>query len=242
MAEQEVIKHTKQTLKVWKGKKPFLHKLGDFALEIFIIVFAISLSIWFHNWSEHRHEQEDVKRFLLGLRNDMHADISEMQDDKRSYANQRLIYQYINNTKLGEKLNLDSLGKYYGYIFNATILNPNNGRFEGFKSSGKIGLIEDDSLQNHILDLYQENIPALLSETNNYVARKNGLYEYLQLNLKRTSDSTSNIAEILNSDEGHNRCARLTVTAGIQARYDKAIQKMQLITAAIDRKYGVIKK
>ena len=53
-------------------------------------------------------------------------------------------------------------------IFNTIALNPSNGRFEGFKSLGKIGNIESEELQNDIMDLYQENITSLLASTERY--------------------------------------------------------------------------
>ena len=63
MAEQEIIKHTKKIFKaIGKENVTIWHKLKEFAIEIIIIVIAISLSIWFHNYSEHRKEQKLGKR------------------------------------------------------------------------------------------------------------------------------------------------------------------------------------
>ncbi|MEO6547677.1 MAG: hypothetical protein ABIN94_06740 [Ferruginibacter sp.] len=131
----------------------------------------------------------------------------------------------------------DSLSRYFKWIYNATQLNPNNVRFEGFKSAGKIGTIENSALQNNIMDLYQETIPALLSSTKAYIERKNQLYGYLQKNHQRLTDSTSNFTEILNTEEAHNICSWLTVTQEITARYDAAIKKSQEIIEAINKQY-----
>src|SRR5437763_1735227 len=145
MAEQEVAKHTKKIFKIITGKEHgFWRKLKEFVMEIIIIVFAVTISIWFHNSSEYRHQQEDVRTFLLGLQKDLTADIDEMQADKQSYNMQKAAFNYIKHTKLGKTLGRDSLDYYYQWIYNTTALNPNNGRFEGFKSSGKIGFIEND--------------------------------------------------------------------------------------------------
>src|SRR4051812_34516056 len=101
MAEQEVIKHTKKIYKVWNSKEhSFWQKLKEFLLEVFIIVFAVSLSIWFHNRSEHANQQEDVKQFLLGLKSDLKSDLAEMQDDKGSYLKQEAAFHYITGIKL----------------------------------------------------------------------------------------------------------------------------------------------
>jgi hypothetical protein len=47
------------------SKYTFNEKIKEIAIEIFIIVFAITLSISLHSWSEKRHQQEEVKEFLL---------------------------------------------------------------------------------------------------------------------------------------------------------------------------------
>src|ERR1044071_8155043 len=165
MAEQEVIKHTKKIFGVWATNNPLWHKISEFLLEIFIIVFAITLSIYFHDRSELKHQRHEAKAFLLGLKQDLTTDIEEMNSDKKSYQNSGVIFRYITNRKLNEKLNADTISKYSNWIFNTTGLIPNSGRFEGFKSSGKIGTIENKKLQNNIMDLYQENIPNLLLST-----------------------------------------------------------------------------
>jgi hypothetical protein len=53
MAEQEIIKHTKAIVELTTDrKKTWQHRVKEIAREILIIVFAVSISIWFHNWSE----------------------------------------------------------------------------------------------------------------------------------------------------------------------------------------------
>src|SRR5262249_44910384 len=151
---------------------------------------------WFHNNSEHHHQQEDVKTFLLGLKKDLTSDIAEMENDKQSYKMQGAAFRYFSHIRLGQTISNDTVGYYLPWIYNTTALNPNNGRFEGFKSAGKIGFIENDSLQNDIMDLYQENIPSLLASTSNYVNHKNVLFEYLQKTLQRVTDSTDNFPQV----------------------------------------------
>jgi len=84
MAEQEVIKHTKKVFTLWSGSKGFWHKLGEFILEIFIIVFAISLSIYLHDRSVVKHQRHETREFLLGLKEDLKTDLLEMEEDRKS--------------------------------------------------------------------------------------------------------------------------------------------------------------
>jgi hypothetical protein len=206
---------------------------------MFIIIFAVSISIWFHNWSEHRHEQADVKKFLLGLREDLYSDISEMNDDLNSYQLQSAAFNYVLASGRTNSLRTDSLKRHANYLYNTTGLVPNSGRFEGFKTAGKIGKIENDSLQNNILDLYQENIPSLLSSTNFYTDSKKVFFRYLQSHLKRTSDSTSNATSILAEDEALNIVQVLTNVSEITERYNKCISKMKTIITEIEDEYGL---
>src|SRR6185436_18214072 len=166
---------------LWKTDNPVWHKVGEFLLEIFIIVFAITVSIYFHDRSELKHQRHETKKFLLGLKQDLTTDIEEMNQDKSSFSQSKKAFNYIINRKLNESLSPDTIRKYYGWIFNTTGLVPNSGRFEGFKSSGKIGTIENKELQNNIMDLYQENIPNLINSTNFYTSKKQNLFQYVAL-------------------------------------------------------------
>jgi hypothetical protein len=185
-----------------------------------------------------KHQRHEAKVFLLGLRQDLKTDIEEMNSDKNSYQNSGIIFRYITSRKLNEKLNADTISKYSNWIFNTTGLIPNSGRFEGFKSSGKIGTIENKKLQDYIMDLYQENIPTLIVSTNDYTAKKQRLFEYLEANTKRVTDSTNNRVSALASDQALNICSSLTFVKQILQRYDTCINKMRLIIGEINKDYG----
>lgn len=238
MAEQEVIKHTKKIFGIWKTENSFLHKLADFFLEILIIVFAVTISIYFHDRSELKHQRKDTKEFLLGLKQDLQTDITEMNADKDAYEHAQIIFRYIANRKLNETLNADTIKKYGGWLFSTTGLVPNNGRFEGFKSSGKIGTIENRELQNNIMDLYQEDLPSLLTSTNIYNANKNRFFEFLSANVKKITDSTTNLDKVLSSDEAYIRVNSLNFVGEIIRRYDSCISKSRTIIKEIDKDYG----
>jgi hypothetical protein len=238
MAEQEIIKHTKKVYRVWNSKQhtPW-QKIKEFAVEIFIIVFAVTLSIWFHNWSEHRHEKAVVKEFLLGLKEDLQNDIKEMQDDSLNYVKVSEAFTYVTKIHYGEILNADSLNRFQPSITNITGFIPNNGRFEGFKSSGKIGSIEDNALQNEILNLYQEDIPRLISATNSYTERKKDLFKYIAQNRKKNPDNSYNLNLILSNDVGQNISSTLIFVGEILERYSNCMQRSEKIIAKISAIY-----
>jgi hypothetical protein len=240
MAEEEIAKHTKKIYRIWtSGEHNFWQKLKEFLVEVFIIVFAISLSIWFHNRSDHASQQEDVKKFMLGLKSDLQNDTAEMQNDKRSYEKQRITFNYITHIKMNGHLSTDSLNEYDNWMFNITVLNPNSGRFEGFKSSGKVGEIENTELQNDIMDLYQEDIPALLASTYSYTDIKKKFFDYVSGNRKRLTDSTNNLSTILTQDEAQNICIVLSSPQQVLERYDVCIDKMKKIMTEINKEYNL---
>ena len=238
MAEQEVIKHTKKIFKTLNDKEHGLwHKVKEFLIEVFIIVFAVTISIWFHNRSEHAHQQQEVKEFLLGLKSDLQKDVSEMKDDRDSYETQGRIFRYVTNIKMNGSLNADTINKYNSWLFNSTGLNPNNGRFEGFKSAGKMGQIENAELQNDIMDLYQEDIVSLLASTDNYVLMKRKFMDYMSRNVKRLTDSTTNANAVLLQDEARNICIPLSYPQEVIGRYDRCMAKATKIIGEIDKEY-----
>lgn len=238
MAEQEVIKHTKKIYKVWNSKEhSFWAKVKEFVLEILIIVFAVSLSIWLHGRSEHAHQQKDVKDFLLGLQADLKNDLNEMKIDRATFINSGKAYRYLTNLKLNEAINADTIKVYQDVLFNSTGLIPNNGRFEGFKAAGKIGTIENKELQNEIMDLYQENILFLIALTDYYNGEKQKLRDYFNKNLKRTTDSTDNFMAVMKAEEVHNVGFGLSDTKDIVKQYTSCMKNIERINKLIDKEY-----
>ena len=239
MAEEEISKHTKKIYKTWFNKELSIwHKLSEFLIEIIIIVFAVTISIWFHNLSEHKHQQEDVKQFLLGLKTDLTQDIQEIKKDMESFRNQHTIFSYIGGLQKNQLPNKDTLKKYRNWLFNSTALNPNDGRFQGFKSSGKIGTIENKDLQNDIMDLYEEDIPMLLASTTAYNNTKLQFLEFLIKNGKRITDSTENTIKILNEDEAYNLSRALSTPDQTLERYQLCMELMNKIIGEIDKEYN----
>ena len=239
MAEDEIVKHSRKIYKTWfNNELSIWHKISEFLIEMLIIIFAVTISIWFHNLSEHRHQQHEVKQFLDGLKADLTQDIKEMNDDKQSFINQRIIFSYLAKLKINEIPNKDTLNKYHNWLFNNTVLNPNDGRFQGFKSSGKIGTIENNKLQNDIMDLYEEDIPSLLMSTSGYNTFKQEFIELVFEDTKRLTDSTVNMIDVLRSDEVFNFTKSLSTPDQVIERYDRCIQQINKIISEIDKEYN----
>lgn len=160
--QEEVKKHTQKIYNTMKNPKhTFTEKIKEVLIEVFIIVFAVTLSIWLHSWSEHKHQQKEVSVFLGNLKNDLQNDIKILDEEKEEYEKANLGYEKI----LGlTSLQLDSIQKsntkvYFPVHSQGPKLNIDN--YEGFKSSGKIGYIEDEKLKQKILHYYQRFVPSI---------------------------------------------------------------------------------
>jgi hypothetical protein len=240
MAELEVIKHSKKVYSIFHSTNPAIEKLKEFLIEIFIIVFAVSVTIWFHDLAEHRHEQKEVKEFLLGLKSDLTNDLSEIESDKRGYRYQHAALRFFGTLNAHNPGLPDSIAKYSNAIFNKVELVQNNGRFEGFKSAGKLGNIESKKLQNDILDLYQELIPSLLSTTQLYNNQKDRLIIFIEQH--GHIDSTTN--QLVISDAMKLNQARIIYsTLGylpneILHRYDLCVSRINEVVKEIDAEFG----
>jgi len=165
--EDEVTKHTKKIYKTIRNRDHSVgEKIREIIIEILIIVFAVSLSIWFHNWSEHRHEQREVKEFLRGLKDDLNKDIALFENNRKLIVQLDSNFNYLVSLRnpVGPSVPENEIAKHL--FISIPVVHPNVGRYEGFKSSGKIGTIEDDSLKENILAYYQQTLPEFAYQEN----------------------------------------------------------------------------
>ncbi|MGL6037830.1 MAG: DUF6090 family protein [Soonwooa sp.] len=237
MAELEVAKSTKKIYDTAQSREhTVLHKLKEIGMEIAIIIFAVSVSIAFHNWSEERHEQKEVKHFLLGIKKDLRSDIAKMQGDMEAYKNQKKFFGYIARIPNGQVASQDSIHLNRDFMFNFTGFNGNQGRYQGFKSSGKIGFIENEELQNDILDFYEEDVPLLITSTDFYKSQKLKYADFLFDHVQNYPDG--NFLKMISSDPIKNRSkVYLSAVDQIIGNYTKCIQQMENIVTKIDHEY-----
>jgi hypothetical protein len=161
--QDEVTKHTRKIYDVAKNSKhAFGEKAKEIVIEIFIIVFAVTLSIWLHGWSEHRHQQKETKEFLADLKEDLLSDIASMEkanDELAKSAKSFLFLQRLTKERMDSLRDAKAPLNFYSNLGTTKI---NSGNYEGFKSSGKIGFIENKELKKLILKYYQDATPSVL--------------------------------------------------------------------------------
>ncbi|WP_303311594.1 hypothetical protein [Hymenobacter sp. BT730] len=239
MIEADLIKkHGKKAMGMEEhghAAQTWRQRLPDILLEIGIIVFAITLSIQLHSWHEHSLEREKERKFLVGLRQDLQHDLQEMSGDSTSYITQMRAMRYYLAYAAGLQP-ADSVSFYSWTLRNTTVLIPNNSRFEGLKSVGGIDIVEDEELQAGILDHYQELIPDLVSESDNYSSYKQQhIGAYLDEHL---APDKKNFKAVFTSIPMQNYLMRGRNIPLIINKYHKVMQHSRGLIQQIDGQFG----
>ncbi len=240
MPEHDFTKHSKAIVNTIKDPdKSWKHKLGDILIDIAIIVFGITLSLMVERWRENVHERSIEKKFLLGLRVDLQNDIQQLQSDSAAYHDLYKGWHYLRNAGMHKiALNRDSAIEYENTLTNTTEFIPNNNRFEALKSSGQFNVIENDSLQNLILDLYQNRI-ASLKLTTSYITnfKTQQLLPFLSKNIRYNADNTNNFQQVIEMPEMQNYLLLGGFGQEAMERYHAIIDESEKIIDLINKQY-----
>jgi len=241
MAEQEISKHTKNLWKIIKGdghhvNHPVWHKVREVALEIFIIVFAVSLSIWMHGLGEHRHEQQQVKAFLVGLKKDLRDDVGNIDNIIKAHRDYDVSYRYL--TDLDPSTQPDPVKFEAAYVDARSnyFFDPQASRYEGFKSSGKLTDIENDELQEEIVSLYQQSLPQIRNSENGWKHSQTNLENYLEISLDSPTGEDLRF-KLLTAPKGKRLCKAMITNHQLFERYQSYVERATRIIKAIDLAY-----
>jgi hypothetical protein len=140
--QEEIKKHAKKIfIAAISPTKSFMEKLKEIFIEVLIIIFAVTLSIKLHAWSEHNHQQEIVKEFYKDEINSLKSDIGTFEI---SIEMIREIYRPIeDSTDTKEAIQIRSIKRF-----------PNSGNFEGFKSGGNFAYIENNQIRTDLMNYH----------------------------------------------------------------------------------------
>jgi hypothetical protein len=236
--QDEIIKHAKKAYKSMKDpSKSVGHRVLEIVIEICIIVFAVSLSIWLHGRSEHAKEQAEVKEFLLGLKDDLNQTIASCKGNITIYGDCKIRYNFLSSIKRSGKPNMDTLNKYFSEITSTPVLSIRSSRYEGFKSSGKLEGIENKKLLSDILGFFQEDIPDLQGSIRGWNSFRTELREMIVDKLVENDDGTDNRIEFLTIPKVHNLCKSLIPWDQLLEMHQLVIKSAGNIVAQIDKEY-----
>jgi len=231
--QDEIIKHTKKIYSEMNNKKhSFKEKAKEVLSEILIIVFAVTLSIWLHSWSEERHQQKEAQTFLIGLKEDLQNDISNLENTKNllNKTQQQISFVLHLTPKKMDSIKANHQQINSGTNFINTLVN--NGRYEGFKSSGKINTIENQNIRNKILSYYQQTIPQIALVEESYEKLTSRYVDLLMYGKEDEDINTTLLKQktkiILSGIDNF--------TQNTQKSYENAIKQARDIIKEIDKK------
>ena len=201
--EDKMVEHAKKAIETLTDKKKSRkEKIGDFLLEILIIIIAVNITIWFHNWSEQRHDRELEKNFLIGIRDDL-SEVKRILDGNIN-DNQSLLDYY---DSLWVQTNEHRIDKAFvdansWKLSSENYFYYNNSRYENFKSSGYLRLIENDSLSQGITSLYSIFLPLIVDIEKRFFEDRNRANDtYIGTKVPYDSSGTMQLSDILNNPE-----------------------------------------
>lgn len=238
MAEQEIAKHGKQVIRLLTSKEHSVgHRVREVAVEFVTILFAVLLSIWLHGWSEHRHQQHEVRTFLSGLKKDLQSDIGTLDEMGKWYHGFGDNTRYLLSLEAGAAPDWKKFEDAYQRSDANWFFLPNKSRYDGFLMSGKLTNIEDPELLNGILKLYQAMLPQIESSENGWLTRQRKLREYRDEQLD--GDDAASHFRISTTPKGKRLLTQLIPHQLVYDRYRQFSEQGATIVKMIDAYPGM---
>jgi hypothetical protein len=236
MAELEVAKHGKNVIQLATKKEHALsHRLREIAIEIAIIVFAVSMSIWLHGLSEHHHKQQEVRTFLLGLKGDLADDIRQLTNMKTAYREFDANHAYLASIDPGKQPDWAKFKQAYALSNANWFFIPTKSRYDGFLMSGKLTNIEDQKLLTAILNMYQSLLPQIETSEGGWTTRQRKLREYRDDMLE--GDDDASLFRVSTTPKGKRLLRDMQSSPQLYERYQKFIDESRQIVKMIDTLY-----
>lgn len=181
MSEEKIIQHAEKAVHAVSNKKlSWKQKLKELLQEVLIIVFAISITLAFHNWNDHKKEQEIEREFLEGTRNDLKDVKAILEEGAKDFQGTVDFYDTLWTRLLANRATPGFIDSNAGQFTNTLYFIYDKGRFEGFKSSGYLRLIENKKLQDEIISLYTTDMPFEESaDANVFRTREHDFITYI---------------------------------------------------------------
>jgi hypothetical protein len=221
MSEEKIIQHSANALHLLQDKeKRWSKKLKEFMEEILIIVFAVSITLVLHNWNDARHERRLAREFLAGIKSDLDSAAVAMQLGNANFQPAVDYYTNFQQQLKTRQYNTAYLDSNSGYLLHTSYFVFDMGRFEAFKSSGYLRLIESQVLLKHLMNLYTVTIPFQM-EADHLIFDHRRQYFNEHIGPRATYEFSGNGTKMLASrmvDDGYLRFFIFDYTAYLKER------------------------
>ncbi len=199
MSEEKIIKHSEKAVHTLINRElPWKKKIKEVMLEILIIVFAVSITLMFHNWNDNRHENQIEREFLIGIKEDLKTEAAKLDENIKYFQPTVDYYNTVLKQINSNKIDTQYVDKNSWHLTNTYYYVANNGRFESFKSSGYLRLITNQELAKDLMSLFTIAIPFQEDiDKNLYTKRGNDYDNYI--GSKGISDSNiTHVSKLFN--------------------------------------------
>jgi hypothetical protein len=199
MAEEKIIKHAGEAARaLLKKDVGWKKKIREFFFEILIIVIAVSITLWFHNWNDHLHEKQLASDFLTGVREDLKITADKLEIDIKAFQHTLDYYDTIWKQIREKRVDKRYMDSASGNLTNMVGFAFDNSRFESFKSSGNLRLIENRSLMQDLTRMYTVTLPDRQeSDRMIFQERRNQYITYIGTKTPIGPDGSSQISEFI---------------------------------------------
>ena len=180
--EDKILEHAKEAVQALTDrKKSWSKKIGGFLLEILIIVIAVNITIWFHNWNDKKHERKLEKEFLIGVRENLVADTVMIRENINFYTDLPLAYYDSALSQIkSNKIDANYIDSNISQLVNNNALNYDYGIFQSFSSAGYLRMVENKELLSDIVSLYSVSLPQTERDSRDEIVwRREGFEKYV---------------------------------------------------------------
>lgn len=136
---------------------------GYFLAEIFILILGISASFVLNEWRINRQERQQEQELLQNFKANLAVDSLVIYNGVKQLKMQ--VKYGENLLRDNGELPLDSLVKYSVSLLNYVPFSTNDITYQQMKSSGRTGLIQNDSLASQLTGLYENGFEILTTWT-----------------------------------------------------------------------------
>ena len=138
MSSHDIIKQSSRIVGIMKDdRKKLKHKLGEILLEIVIIVFAITLSLFFERWRQNVEDHNLEKTFLQGLQLDLSKDVNQLKTASTKWVDIQNAAHYFLKPENQINWQQDSINFYGFKIFHNVYFFPSTNRYEALNQLEK---------------------------------------------------------------------------------------------------------
>lgn len=134
--------------------------------EILLVVIGILIALQINNWNENRKARKKEQILLLELKRNLNTNLMSIEKSIQMERNALLSANIIKNHLTLKKTYADSLDIHFMMIGYNEKLNLVSSAFSTMKSMG-FDIIQNDSLREETVNLFEVAYPALIEQTYN---------------------------------------------------------------------------